>query len=529
MYVVELINNGVSTIIHDEDIKLKNGKVVKGINTIDSFNFTILPNNAGFYLINEFTTLVTVYNTSRERYEFIGRVLYAETTMDESGLITKTVTCENLFGYLCDSVQLYAITQNWTVSGLLQHLIDCHNSQVEGYKHFKLGTITVTDNNDNLYQAVQRENTWDSIKSKLLDKLGGELQFRVEEDGIYLDYLEKIGEEKQTEIALSVNMKAITREQDPTSIITRLIPLGAKITVDGEETEERIDVSEQNNGSIYIDDSDAIALYGVHVGLIEWDDVTSDAILASKGREWLLSNNKVQVKYSISALDLSLIGLAIDDFEVGNTYPIKNALIGIDDKARIIKKNIDVCEETKSTIEVGDNLKTLSDIQREQTEQIKSTSQSVQKVKQTSLGLAELNTKVSGLEKTFQEQIDLINDSLNNEWVALELAETFATYGGLEENVPMYKVTGNTVEVKGCVVPSEEFTSSAEKIVFASGLPEKLCPSFARSFICQGSEMNRWMLTVETDGRLTISRYGVTECVALPTTEGLAFNGTYMI
>lgn len=421
MYIVEITNGNKTTQIHGKKVKLFSGKINKGINTIDSFTFSMFPDNPGFTLINEFTTHVTVYNTNKDRYDFIGRALYAETTMAENGLITKNVTCESLFGYLCDSWQAYTDTQNWTVSGILQHLIDCHNSQVEDYKKFKLGTVTATDKNDNLYQAVQRENTWDSIKSKLLDKIGGELQFRVEDDGIYLDYLEQIGEEKQTEIALSKNMKSITKEQDPTAYVTRLIPLGCKLTVDGEETEHRLDITSiQSGGKNYIDDEDAIALYGIHVKVVEWDDVTTASALFSKGQNWMKQNNRVQVKYTVTALDLSLIGLVVDDFDVGNTHPVVNGLIGIDDTARIIKKTIDICEEIKSSFEVGDNIKTLSDIQRDQTADIKAVSLGVQKLQTNQKNLSveyvqALQAQKEEIAEEYQTAIEQFSDTIKLE------------------------------------------------------------------------------------------------------------------
>lgn len=363
MYKVVLRNGDIETPIHDEAEKLQSGQIVKSINEIDTFTFSMLPSNAGFDKINEFTTLVNVYNTNKSRYEFMGRVLYQQSEMGDDGMLTKTVTCESLFGYLCDSQQTYVATKNWTVTGLLKALIICHNSQVEEYKRFNIGTVTATDANDNLYLGIERQNTWDAIKSNLIDKIGGELQYRVVNDHIYIDYSDAIGEEKETEIALSYNMKSITREKNPSEYITRLIPLGAKLS---DETEERLDITSVNDGLNYIDDAEGIAAYGIHVGIQEWDDVTKASNLLTKAQNWLADHNRVRVKYSISALDLSLLGLAIDDFIIGNSHPIKNALLGIDDTARIIKQTINVCNEVESTIEVGDNLKTLSDITREQ-------------------------------------------------------------------------------------------------------------------------------------------------------------------
>lgn len=365
MYIVTIENNGVETRIHDASEKLSSGKIVKGINAIDSFSFSILPSNAGFELLHDFTTLVKVYNTNRGRYDFVGRVLYSDTTMHDSGLITKDVTCESYFGFLCDSQQDVVGIKNWTVTGLLQHLIDAHNAQVEDYKRFTIGTVTVTDPNDNLYVGIQYANTWDAIKEKLLDKLGGEIRFRVEDGVTYLDYLVEIGKVSTTEIALSHNMKSIKQERDPSSYITRLIPLGMKMG----ENDERLQITEVNGGKNYIDDENAIAQYGIHVGYHEWDDVTVAENLLTKGQAWLQENNKLLIKYSITALDLSLLDLDIDDFDVGNYHPIKNALMGIDDTARIVKKNIDICEEVRSTIEVGDNLQSMSDIQISQAQE----------------------------------------------------------------------------------------------------------------------------------------------------------------
>lgn len=407
MYIVDIKNGNFTTRIHGEDQKLTSGNITKGINTIDSFTFTMLPSNAGFQFVNEFTTLVQVVNTRTNRYDFIGRVLYTETAMDESGSVTKTVTCESIAGYLCDSVQTYVEPQNWTVSGLLQSLIDCHNSQVEEEKHFKIGTVTAEDDNDNLYQGIQRVNTWEAIKDKLVDKIGGELQFRMASDGLYIDYLEKVGTVKSTAIELSVNMKSITREQNPTSFITRLIPLGSKRTIDGEETEHRLDISSMNDGKNYIDDESAIEAFGIHVGVVEFDDVNTPSVLMTKGQAYLAEKNKVQVRYSITSLELFLLGLVFDEFDVGNWHPIKNHLVGIDDTARIIKKSIDICEEYKSTIEVGDNFKSLSDIQKEQTDVIQSTVNGLDDLKVST------NNSITEIRNTVSEQKTSILESCN--------------------------------------------------------------------------------------------------------------------
>ena len=429
MYLVELTNGRNTIEIHNEKTRLSSGKVVQGVNSINSFGFALNPANPGWDSLHSFTTFVSVYNTNKGKYEFEGRVLYNDNTMDESGVLTKEVTCESFFGFLCDSVQTYVEEQNWTVKGLLQHILDIHNSQTEAYKHFVLGEVTVTDPNDNLYCGIQRENTWDTIQKKLIDVLGGEIRYRNVDGVLYLDYLTQIGETKQTEIALSRNMKSIKQEKDPSSYITRLIPLGCKLTkevvtedeegnvnVETVQTEERLNIASVTGGLIHIDDEAAIEEYGIHVGVVEWDDVTVPSILYNKGLAWMRDHNRVSVKYSITALDLSLIGLDIDSFEVGNTHPVRNSLLAIDDSVRIIKKSIDVCEEVKSTIEVGDNLKTLTDIQREQAGQMNAAAQSIGGLKNaeasTQIQLANLSNRVSQNAKATNQAILQLDNSV---------------------------------------------------------------------------------------------------------------------
>ncbi len=414
MYVVKIQNGNIETEIHGLKEKLISGSVVKGINVIDSFSLSMLPNNAGFNQIHDYKTLVSVYDTIRNKYEFYGRFLYSKVAMSETGKITKEAICESYLGFLCDSMQEYVEEQNWTVDGLLQHVLDVHNSQVEPHKRFEIGEVTVTDPNNNLYVGIQRDNSWNTIKTKLLDKLGGELRFRVVDGVIYLDYLEKIGETLTTEIALSKNMKAITREDNPSAYISRLIPLGAKIKdEEGNETEQRVDITSVNNGVNYIESAEAVQKFGIRYGTVTFDGVTVPANLLSKGQEYLANNNRVQIKYSITELDLSLLGLAINDFDVCNYHPIKNALLGIDDVARIVKKTIDVCDRTKSKIEVGDNFKTLSDLDIERDNALKDATQRIESTKielQEYVSNTNVQTNNELRDVIYESNTSLIND-----------------------------------------------------------------------------------------------------------------------
>lgn len=363
MYEVKLINDDKETIINAVSTHIDapriTGTIKLGINTIDSFTFNIYKNNQGYDLIKSLKTKIEVINTKTNKVEFKGRVLLPKQKMSNLGLFTKTVVCESELGYLMDSTQRYGEYHNVTVREFLEIIIEQHNKQVSEDKQFKVGQVTVTDNNDSLYRFIGYEKTFNTIQDKLIDRLGGELRIRYINGVRYLDYLEEIGSVSSTEIRLAKNLVTLEEEKDPTSIITRLVPLGSKKTVidDNEEEteiEERITVAEINNGLDYIDDIEAMEEFGIIEDTVIFDDVNIVENLLRKGKEYLRSNNKIRKSYSITALDLSLIGLDINSIDLYNYYKVSNSLMNIDEELRVIEKTIKIESPEDSTVQVGE-------------------------------------------------------------------------------------------------------------------------------------------------------------------------------
>ena len=368
MYVVKLINGINETIIHGNIEKITNGKIKEEINAIPSFSFSIYPNNAGYQLLTPFYTKVEVYDEKHRHIAFDGRVLVVEPSMDSSGLILKRVTCEGKLAYLNDTIQEYCDPKNWTTKGLLQQILKVHNARVDVSKVINLGNVQAVDANDNIYVGIQYDSSWKTIVEKLVKKSGGEFQFRNVNGSLYLDYLKQIGEEKSTSIVLAKNMQSITQKIDSSSLITRLYPYGAKIKVKDEsgnekETEERLSISSVNGGKPYVEDAEYLSRYGVVETTQFWDDVNSLEILKAKGAAWLKENNRITVSYEIDAFDLSLIDVDSDELIVGNIYPVRNELLDIDEKLRVISRTIDVVEPHKTTLEFGSKKQTLTNMQ----------------------------------------------------------------------------------------------------------------------------------------------------------------------
>lgn len=368
MFIVTITNGAENAIIHSDGTdRISGGKVAKSINAVDSFSFTIYPNNAGYDLLKPLTTAVKVYDENTGKDIFIGRVLKCPDSMDERGLICRKVTCEGRLGWLYDSVQPYVEYKMVGISTVLSSFLSKHNAQVGADKRIELGQVTVTASNNYTYTA-NWDKTMNVIADKLIGKFGGEIQLRDKDGKVYLDYLENIGHGTDTTIELAVNLKTISREVDETAVITRLYPLGAKLT----DSEKRLTIGTVNGGKDYIEDSSLIAKYGVISGPQIWDDVTLASNLLSKGKEYLKSVNRAKVQYQITALDLSRIDKHIEQFELGCWYRVKNSLMGIDEDLRIVGISIDLDNPQASQLTFGDRFETLSGFMTAKTQSLQS-------------------------------------------------------------------------------------------------------------------------------------------------------------
>lgn len=446
MYRVDLKINNKEYSIHDDKNKLISGSIKQGINSIDSFSFTILSNNIGFDMLREFKTLINVYNEKRGIYEFQGRVLTCDPDMNDNGLISKSVVCESVLGYLQDIEQEYVYEQNWTGLSLLTHLLNYHNDNSEEEKHFYAGNV-FTD--ENIYVGIQRETTWECIQKKIIENIGGEIQVRIVDGKRYIDIVEERGTTKATTIELRKNMKSISKSSDPSSYITRLIPLGAKLTDDeGNETEERVDITSVNNGINYIDDLIAIEKFGIIKKYQTWDDVHEPQILKTKAENFMVENNKVLQKYSISYVDLALLNIDIDYIDVANYYPVRNELLGINDNLRVITKTIDIINKTSTSVEIGDNFKTLSDLEIEKDNKINQSINTIERIESNYV----TNQVVNSVSNELYSYIDQTSKQIQS-----TVSETYTSKSAFEE----YQKTVSTKFTQ----TSEDWTFQFNKIV----------------------------------------------------------------
>lgn len=385
MIYVTAALDGQKTYIHGDDSHVK-GSIAQEAGAINKFTFDIYPDNPGFSLIQSRKTIIRATNTNTGREEFSGRVLLVNQSMDAKGEVKKAVTCESFLGYLHDSIQPYKPEMLYTLEDFIDLVLSNHNARVEPEKCIYRGKVDVeVADTGHIFKGLQYQSTYDTLKTKLVDVFGGELEIEEIDGVLYLNYLQQIGTTRTTEIRQGRNMQQASREVSPLNIITRVIPLGAKLkqtvtNTDGsmseQETNERLTLVGYVTADgtpmehPWIDDEEKQATLGIVCGTLDFPDVTEQTNLYRKAMEYMAKDNLVDLSHTLTAYDLKEIGLDIDSLNCCDSYPVINESIGLNEVLRITKKTIDLATPWKGTITIGQKKTALSNIQATETEKL---------------------------------------------------------------------------------------------------------------------------------------------------------------
>lgn len=364
----------IGEIIHMDGAKVRKAPFKLNLRKegIDDVSIKMNVNNPGWLKMHPKRTLIEIYNERTGNYIFKGRVLKPTRKMNEAGIFTKTFVCEGRLAYLHDSEQSWEKVQDTTIADFFKKLIENHNEQVETYKRFKVGRVTVKNNTDNVYRYIRYGSTYDEIKEDLMDSLGGYLQLRDEPDGTYIDYLEEIGEVREEPIHLKNRLQSFDSEIDPTEVITRIRVLGATIDEEPEEGSEetqavsspRITMASVNNGKDYIVDEALEKEFGIQYGTIIYDDVRDPNTLLNRAKSYRDAQQSAKISYSITALNIDLIRTDVEALVLGNTYPVMaNVEFNTVDYLQIVEMTIDSENLQKHQLTVGSTFKTLTQYQ----------------------------------------------------------------------------------------------------------------------------------------------------------------------
>ncbi|WP_153551418.1 GH25 family lysozyme [Ligilactobacillus murinus] len=349
----------VGYIIHDPriDRRVSAGKLTLKEGEIDDLTLKVNQKSNLFNNVRPMHTHVEVYDGNE--LIFRGRALKPTRTMESSGQFMQEYVFESIEAYLLDSVQRFAEVHNTTPADFFRMLIQVHNNSVPDWKKFEVRKVNVTNSTDNVYRFVDYTKTRDTIKEKLLTRLGGFLRVEYHDGKNYVDYVIDPGRDHQadTPIKLGRNLKSASMTIDPTKVITRLIPLGAQIEPPQNETgnvangtRPRITIADLNGGKDYLDIPDLQQEFGIINGTQTWDDVHESQNLFRKAKEWIASQSATNTQWTISALELPEYA----SFRVSDRYMFINPSLIEPQLLRVTQKQIDLAKPHESNLTIAE-------------------------------------------------------------------------------------------------------------------------------------------------------------------------------
>lgn len=339
----------------DAELQIMAGKVSLATNATGEFTFALPALHDKIRRINKLQSVIEV-NDDEEKL-FCGRVLSSKTNIYGS----VEYSCEGELSHLLDSIQRPKSYHDLTPRIYLKDKLEQHNSQVEESKHFILGIVEKESMNYDAREDNQYTNTLDTIMDKLIKSNGGYLRVRKENGVRYLDYLEDYGRISGQVIRFGENVLDLTEHIKAEDVITVLIPLGG--TPEGSDSSTKLTIASVNEGKDYLEDSEAIALYGRIVGTNEWPDVTVPANLKAKGLEHLKNSRNLAMTIELTALDLHLVDVDIDRIRVGDMVRVVSAPHGLDRYMMVSKREYNLLNPSEDKIYLGDTISTLTERQ----------------------------------------------------------------------------------------------------------------------------------------------------------------------
>ena len=336
-----------------EDYKIGKGSITLETNKSGSFTFSLYPEHFFYDSFVRLKTVITVYKSGR--IVFRGRILNDVTDYWNN----RVFTCEGELGFLQDSI-IRPFLFTGTPAELFRQLIEEHNNQVDGFKQFKVGKVTVVDPNNYINRSNSGyETALSNLNSRLIeDSLGGYFYITHGDDGTditpTLNYLADFTKVSSQVVEFGSNLKDYTKTVKADEVATAIIPLGATVDDGDESTEnEKLTISSVNGGRDYIFDGAAVALYGWIFKTVSWDDVTDPRTLESKAEEYLDSVINQNVTIELNAIDLHLLDRSIESFSLGDYIRVISKPHNFDSTLLCNKQTLDLLKPENDSLVLG--------------------------------------------------------------------------------------------------------------------------------------------------------------------------------
>lgn len=341
------------------DLALQKLKATCSMTKAGTFELTMPPGHPAMNYFTGYRTVVTIYKDNDLRFR--GRALFPSDDFYGS----RTITGEGERGFLRDGVMRPYMYQD-SPAAIFAHVISLYNPQVDEFKQFVVGEVTVTDPNNYIrFESDKAEQIADTV-DKLVDRCGGYIVFTTNAEGKrVINWLEELGYRSGQVIEFGSNLLDYMRSDSNDELATVVIPYGAKIETTNEETgetaSERVTIASVTaDGNDFLQDYDAVALRGVIARPVYWDDITEPQNLLAAAQKWLAVHRLVTTSLELTALDLSDLDKNIDSFVEGDLVRVRSKPHGIDADFLLFERTYNFLEPEDGKVALGQDLATLT-------------------------------------------------------------------------------------------------------------------------------------------------------------------------
>ena len=314
-------------------------------------SFSIPQEHANAAMINRLSSRVNVYKD--DSLIWVGRPLESETDIYNT---TKWI-CEGCLAYLCDTIYRPFEFQG-SPTDLFTSILNNHNAQVNENQMLSVGVVTVTDPNDYINRSsIEYLSSWDVLKTKLLDTLGGYLILTYPNGQPTLNWYATPPDTSTQVIEFGQNIQEYARTVYASETYTACIPLGAK-----DENDVRLTIESVNDGKDYITSTLADTLGYIYAPSDEvtWDDVTIPANLLSKAQAWLTNlGTKYKERVNIKAVDLHNTDANIEAFQFMDNVLVRSTPNGLSASYILTQITIPLNDPSSTSITLGGERLTL--------------------------------------------------------------------------------------------------------------------------------------------------------------------------
>ena len=397
------------TLIYDstlEDYKIGKGSITLETNKSGSFTFSIYPDHFYYENFVRLKTVITVYKSNR--IVFRGRILNDVTDYWNN----KVITCEGELGFLQDSI-IRPFSFSGTPEDLFKKFINEHNSQVDEFKRFKIGTVTVVDPNNYIGRSNSGyESALSNLNSRLIeDSLGGYFYITHGEDGTdpipTINYLADFTKISSQTVEFGSNLKDYTKTVKAEEIATAIIPLGHEVDDGDENTENpKLTIVSVNGGKDYVYSESGVALYGWIFKVVSWDDVTEASNLKTKAEAYLASVIQQNITIELNAIDLHLLDRSIESFSVCDYVRVISAPHKFDSTLLCNKQTLDLLKPENDSLVLGYTYSTFTEISNKVSSSVSNIVNIQSTVTNISNRLTVLNKTVSDTEQSAGEALE---------------------------------------------------------------------------------------------------------------------------